>query len=507
MNQELVALPQPASASPSAGLLDAASAGRLVDDVGAAARLVAGWFTEVERPFTGRSTAPLRREIGGVDVDRPLAGLDAVLEEVEQLYLRDAVWFHHPRYVAHLNCPVALPAVVGDLVATAVNSSLDTWDQSAGATFIERRLVDWTAARLGLGPTADGIFTSGGSQSNLQAMLLARGHAVAAQGGDLETALPRLRILASDVSHFSIRKAAAMLGLGRDGVVEVATDDRRRMDLDDLARQLADLEERGLVPMAVVATAGTTDFGSIDPMIGLADLSRASGAWVHVDAAYGGGLVTSTRNRHLLAGIDRADSVTVDFHKTFFQPVASSALLVRDADTLRHVTFHADYLNPHDADADARPNQVDKSLQTTRRFDALKLWFTLRSLGPDRIGEMLDAVLDLADEGWRLLAGLDDFEVLVRPTLSTLVFRWAPPGLDAGTLDRVNRAARERLFATGEAVVAGTRVDGRDYLKLTLLNPATTRDDLITVLDLVRGHAHAALEEVPSNTVPARRAS
>src|SRR5690606_15020480 len=171
-------------------------------------------------------------------------------------------------------------------------------------------------------------------------------------------------------------------------------------------------QRAGLVPMAVVATAGTTDFGSIDPLSAIADACERRSVWLHVDAAYGCGLLVSRRRHGLLAGIGRADSVTVDYHKSFFQPVSSSAVLVRDASTLRHVTYYADYLNPARAAERGIPNQVDKSLQTTRRFDALKLWLTLRVLGADGLGELFDDVIDLATEVWRLLDRDPRFEVL-----------------------------------------------------------------------------------------------
>ena len=478
------------------GLLDAAGAAGYRRRSADVAALLADTLSTVRRPFSGADAAQLRPLVEAVDLDRPLPDDDAVLDEVRRLYLDDAVWFHHPTYVAHLNCPVAVPAVVADQVASAVNSSMDTWDQSAGATFIERHLLRWTAERLGLPPRADGVFTSGGSASNLEALLIARGHTLDTIGGRVPHDLAPLRILASEESHFSVTKAAAVLGLGHDAVVPVRTDHLRRLDVADLVAALTRLEDEGLVPMAVVATAGTTDFGAVDPLDVVADTCRAYGVWLHVDAAYGGGLVTSHRHRHLLDGIGRADSVTVDFHKTFFQPVASSAVLVREPADLRHVTYHADYLNPHDADPDDRPNQVDKSLQTTRRFDALKLWWTLRSMGPDRIGSMLDAVLELAQGAWSLLQADPDFEVRQRPMLSTLVFRYAPAGLAEDALDEVNAAARERLFASGRAVVAGTRVAGRTHLKLTLLNPATTVADIAEVLDLLREHGAAAVRDL-----------
>jgi L-2,4-diaminobutyrate decarboxylase len=267
------------------------------------------------------------------------------------------------------------------------------------------------------------------------------------------------------------------------------------MDPTALAAAADAVQRDGGTVMAVVATAGTTDFGAVDPLPAIADVCEQHGWWLHVDAAYGGGLVTSHRHRHRLDGVSRADSVAVDFHKTFFQPVACSALLVADARSLAAVGYHADYLNPADDDAEDLPHQVGKSLQTTRRFDALKLWLTLRAIGPDRIGEMLDAVLDLAQQGWEILERLDDFEVVCRPSLSTLVFRWRPAGLDEQTASRVNRAARHRMFGEGAALVASTRVGGRDHLKVTLLNPLATVDDLLAMLEAVRRHARAALAD------------
>ncbi|MEU6332174.1 aspartate aminotransferase family protein [Streptomyces sp. NPDC047049] len=477
------------------------------------------------RPFTGITVDDLAPAVMGVDLDAPLHDAAAALDELEEVYLRDAVYFHHPRYLAHLNCPVVIPALVGEAVLSAVNSSLDTWDQSAGGTLIERRLIDWTAERIGLGEAADGIFTSGGSQSNLQAMLLARDEACRRaltadgapsaklftpfeQGGPPATrrtdVLPRLRILTSECSHFSIRKSATLLGMGAEAVLTVPVDEHKRMRTDSLAAELARCHRDGLIPMAVVATAGTTDFGSIDPLPEIAGLCAGYGAWMHVDAAYGCGLLVS-RRRALLTGIERADSVTVDYHKSFFQPVSSSAVLVRDRATLQHVTYHADYLNPRRM-AEARiPNQVDKSLQTTRRFDALKLWLTLRIMGAHAVGELFDDVIDRAAEAWKLLHDDPRFSVVVQPQLSTLVFRYVPgTDQDPELGDRVNLHAREALSASGDAIVAGTVVDGRHHLKFTLLNPETTVEDIATVLDLIAEHAGTFLAEQPRPALSAR---
>ena len=450
---------------------------------------VAAKLATTTKQFTGVGVDALSHRIDAIDLDKPLLDTSAVLDELEDVYLRDAVYFHHPRYLAHLNCPVVIPAVLGEAVLSAVNSSLDTWDQSAGGTLIERKLIDWTTARIGLGPVADGVFTSGGTQSNLQALLLAREEAKADNLADL-------RIFASEVSHFSVRKSAKLLGLGADAVVSVPVGADKRMQTVALARELERCARDGLVPMAVVATAGTTDFGSIDPLPEIAELCEQYGAWMHVDAAYGCGLLASLKYRDRIEGIERADSVTVDYHKSFFQPVSSSAVLVRDAATLRHATYHAEYLNPRRMVQERIPNQVDKSLQTTRRFDALKLWMTLRVMGADGIGELFDEVCDLAAEGWRLLAADPRFDVVVEPSLSTLVFRYIPAAVtDPAEIDRANLYARKALFASGDAVVAGTKVGGRHYLKFTLLNPETTVEDMSVVLDLIAGHAEQYLGE------------
>ncbi|ADX71632.1 PLP-dependent enzyme, glutamate decarboxylase [Pseudarthrobacter phenanthrenivorans Sphe3] len=479
-------------------LLNARNSPRYVAQVLQGVTAVATKLERTTRPFTGAGPSELKARVGAVDLETPLPDTAAALQELEEVYLRDAIYFHDAKYAAHLNCPVVIPALVGEAVLSAVNSSMDTWDQSAGATMIERRLIDWTAERLGLGSDSDGIFTSGGSQSNLQALLIARNHAVARLRQDpsrrslrLPALLDTLRIFTSEDSHFSIQKSASMLGLGFDAVVTVPCTPDHRMDPSALAGALAQARALGLTPMAVVATAGTTDFGAVDPLAELAVPARTHGAWFHVDAAYGGGLMVSGRYRHLLDGTRLADSVTVDFHKTFFQPVSSSALLVSDRSMLRHITYYADYLNPESAALAEIPNQVDKSIQTTRRFDALKLWLTLRIMGPDAIGALFDEAIDLAARVGSLLARDDDFELAAPPQLSTLVFRYRPR-LDNGerlsedAADALNPAIRAAVFASGEAVVAGTKVAGRHYLKFTLLNAEATLEDIAGIISLLR---------------------
>lgn len=482
--------------APLPALLSAATAGSYARTLHAVVDDVARRVAAADQPFSGASRAHLQALVDAVDLDGPGAGTDAALAEAGTLYAEHAVWFHHPAYAAHLNCPVALPAVAAEAFLAAVNTSVDTYDQSAVATLMERRLVAWTAGRVGYA-AGDGVFTSGGTQSNLQALFLAREHALSAALGTSRPGLrrgdvlPRLRVLATASSHFSVHKSALLLGLADDAVVTVGADDRGRMDPDALAAALVDVARAGDQVMAVVATAGTTDRGCIDPLEPLADLCDAAEVWLHVDAAYGCGLLVSPTRRHLLAGIERSRSVTVDYHKAFFQPVSASALLVREPADLAPVAWHADYLNPLE---NAEPNQVDKSLQTTRRFDALKLWTTLRALGPDAVGRLVDQVLDLAAAVHADLAGDPELRVLAPTELSTVLFRYEPAGLDPAAADALVPLVRRVLFESGRALVTKTVLDGRPCLKLTLLNPATTLDDVRRLLDLVRAAAQALLE-------------
>jgi L-2,4-diaminobutyrate decarboxylase len=479
-------------------LLTNATADQYRQMVHATVDRIADRVERVEHPTTDTPAAELRRRVRAVDLDQAPLGTDAALVELDDLFVREAVWFHDPGYLAHLNCPVALPAVAAESVLAAVNPSVDTWDQSRIGTEIERHVIEWAASRIGFAD-GDGVFTSGGSQSNLQALLLAREATAAQHAGAQHTdghrAQPPLHpvVFATAESHFSVRKSAHVLGLPADAVVDVATDPSGRMLPDALATAIVRTRRAGRTPMAVVATAGTTDRGVIDPLQAIADVCDLEDVWLHVDAAYGCGLLVSPTRRHLLDGIERARSVTADFHKSFFQPVSSSALVVRDPRDLRRASWHADYLNPEDA---TEPNQVDKSLQTTRRFDALKLWATLRATGADGIGRAFDAVIDLTEATHALVAAHQDL-VLVAPTqLSTVLFRFQPEGMSDAEADALVGPLRAALLAEGRVLIAKTVIDGRPCNKLTLLDPDTTTTQMQAAL----AHVVATAEQLARTT-------
>ncbi|WP_267382680.1 MULTISPECIES: aspartate aminotransferase family protein [unclassified Sphingomonas] len=451
------------------------------------------------RCFSGATPQDIAAAIAAIEVcpDEGI-GIEAAIARVADLVLSQSVVVSDPDCLGHLHCPPLIPGIAAELMIGATNQSMDSWDQAPAATYLEQHVIEWLAALAGMGDEADGIFTSGGTQSNFMALLLARNLFGQAQGWRIRReGMPadaqRLRILCSDVAHFSVQQSAAILGLGERAVVTVPTDARKRMDPAALAATIAALRADGLLPFLVVATAGTTDFGSIDPIAAIADICADETLWLHVDAAFGGGLLLSDRHRHLLDGIGRADSVTVDFHKLFYQPISCATFLVRRRGDFDAIHLHADYLNPEENVEAGVLDLVGKSIQTTRRFDGLKPFLTMQALGRRHLAAMIDTTIALAAEVATMIEGDDALELVAAPTINALVFRFAPAGADADALDHANREIRRRLLHQGRVLLAGTKVDGRSYLKLTMLNPRTQPEGVRAILDAVTGMGHGLL--------------
>jgi L-2,4-diaminobutyrate decarboxylase len=314
--------------------------------------------------------------------------------------------------------------------------------------------------------------TMGGTASNLLGLLLARDRA----GTDVRRdGLPanRWRIAASATSHDSVRRSAALLGLGTEAVIGVPTEPDGTMSVEALHELTA-----GEDVIAIVGTAGTTDLGAIDPLDALADRAAELGAWFHVDAAVGSGLMLSDTHRHRLSGIERAQSITADLHKLWWMPFGASALLVPDVGVLRAVHHASVYLNRPEDEAEGQLNLVGRSLDTSRRFDAFKVLVALRTYGRRQLGAMVDTVLDLTQYAGEAIRARPELELVAPPHTVMVAFRVA--GDDAR-----NIAVHRALFASGEAVIGRTTVDGRVALKLTLLNPQTAREQVDALLDLV----------------------
>jgi len=434
-----------------------------------------GWHAAEE------STTPRRSALG-----EP-AGAVAALTDVVRLFAAGSVDPADPRCAAHLHCPPLALAVAADLAASALNPSLDSWDQAPLATTLESTVIAELADLAGYPRTAGGVVTTGGSESNLLGLLLAREHAVRSAHGTsaVRTGLPpgRYRIFGSAVTHFSVHRAAGLLGFGEDAVVPVRTGRDHRLDPAALDEALRSARANGELPVAIVATAGTTDLGAIDPLPEIAALAKQHGTWLHVDAAYGGGALFSTALAPELAGLEHADSIGLDLHKLGWQPVAAGVFLTADTTNLAALARRAEYLNPADDEEAGYTSLLGRSLRTTRRPDALKIAVTLRALGREGLGALVDRCAALASHAASSVTKEPALELYQQPVLTTVAFRYRASA-DADS-DAVNARLRRALLAAGAAVVGRTEIDGRVWLKLTLLNPDATEAQVDALLAAV----------------------
>jgi L-2,4-diaminobutyrate decarboxylase len=448
-------------------------------------------YSDTKRPFIGKTPAAIEKEIAGImnftGEGRPL---QEVLGEIEGPVLRNSLHISHEKSMAHLHCPPLLPGIIGECIIGTLNQSMDSWDQSTAATYVEEGMVKWLKEAVLYPETSDGVFTSGGTQSNYMGLLLARDSFcklhwdwnVQKQG--LPADFQRLRILCSKDAHFTVKKSASQLGLGEQAVITVKTDEHHRMCMNDVQAVLKRLEEDGMLPFALVATCGTTDFGSIDPLPELASISEEHSLWLHVDAAFGGGLLLTRSHRNKLEGLEKADSMTIDFHKLFYQPISCGAFMLKNRRNFRFLSHHADYLNPEKDEEDGIVNLVTKSTSTTRRFDALKLYLSLKTVGLETFGNMIDHTIELARYTAEYLTGLENIELKNRhPEINTIIFRYQPDTDSGIGLDELNRAIQQSLLHEGKGVIAKTTVDGETFLKLTLLNPRTSEEDIHELMD------------------------
>lgn len=405
----------------------------------------------------------------------------AALADVVRRYAAGSVDPADPACVAHLQPPPLPVAVAADVAISVLNQSLDSWDQAPAGTALEPAVIRSLAALVGYDAgTARGVVTTGGTESLLMGLLLAR---------DRGPAWRRARVLCSAAAHFSVARNAGFLGLGEDSVVVVPTGADHRMDAAGLRTALTAVEADGERPAAVVATAGTTDLGAVDPLREVAAAAHDHGAWLHADAAYGGGALFSRTLAPLLDGVALADSVGLDLHKVGWLPAASGVFLVRDATAFAPLARSVAYLNAADDEEAGYPSLLGHSLRTTRRADAVRIAVVLRALGRDGLGALVDRCHALAAYAASRVRAHDDLELRADPVLTTVVFRHLGG-------DLVNARARRALLASGRAVVGRTEIDGAVWLKLTLLNPHATEADIDRVLDLVRVAAGEVTAEV-----------
>ncbi len=459
------------------------------DAIDQSTKAVVEWLKQPEM-YQGKTVEQLRERIN-LEFSSEGLGNQAAIERAVEYFLKDSLSVHHPQCVAHLHCPSLVISQAAEVFINATNQSMDSWDQSPSATIMEVKLVEWLREQVGFAAGDAGVFTSGGTQSNLMGLMLARdafferqGHSVQQNGltGDLS----KLKVFCSENAHFSVQKNMALMGLGYRSVTLVKTDEFSRMDMNDLSDKLAQAKANGEQVMAIVATAGTTDAGAIDPLAEIAALAAKENIWVHVDAAWGGALLLSEKYRHYLDGLELVDSVTLDFHKQFFQTISCGAFLLKDARHYQLMRYQAAYLNSDFDEEHGVPNLVSKSLQTTRRFDALKLWMGLEALGKKQYAEIIDNGVTLAQNVAQFVTEQPSLELVMKPQLASVLFRFRPEQGDMAFVALLNQRIGDALLASGAANVGVTEADGVTCLKLTLLNPTVNLEDVKILLASVK---------------------
>jgi aromatic-L-amino-acid/L-tryptophan decarboxylase len=363
-----------------------------------------------------------------------------------------------------------------------------SWRSAPSGTEIEHLVVNWMKQMLGYPADAAGLLVSGGSMANFAGLAAARSaKAPVNVVRDGMSALgTRMCVYVSEEGHFSITKAAGMLGIGEANLRQVKTDQALRIDLADLERQVQDDRAAGHLPFCVVANAGTTATGAFDPLGGLAEFAHRHNLWLHVDAAYGGFAALAPSARHLFARIAEADSVALDPHKWLYGPMGCGCVLYKDPETARSAFSHdADYIRRIGLVRDEAFAFWDYGPELSRPFRALDLWLLIKYAGAEALAEAVEGNIACARHLEALVAASPDFEMLAPVELSIFCFRYRPKDFE-GDLDALNEQTLVRLQREGSSYLSNASIGGQFALRGCVLNYRTTLDDMQTLLDDVR---------------------
>jgi aromatic-L-amino-acid decarboxylase len=452
--------------------------------------------------------------------DEPLpvegVGADELFRRFEREIVPHAMNIPSPRYYGLFN-PTPLPvAVWADALASAINQNGAAWRNSPSGSVVESRVLRWLCEIVGYGAGSFGTLTSGGSEANLIALKCARDRAAdfVRDRGMRAGALPAGRhtshaaaatagnmiVYASEQCHYSFVKSVDILGLGRENLRKVATDERFHIRTDALRREIERDLEAGNLPVCIAGAAGATSTGIIDPLDELADIATEYKLWFHVDGAYGATLALSEKYRHRLRGIERADSVTIDPHKWMFVPFAAGAVLVRDGGRVLRDAFDItpEYLSEERGGGEDVPFDFFRYGQLgTRRFNALKIWFALKTLGTRGYAEIIERQIELADYFAARVAALEEFEQVGEVETAVCCLRFLPPQMraaDGAELDALQRELQQRIERSGEAWFSTTVLDGRRALRVNVNSFLTERRHIDDLLELLRRESREVLK-------------
>jgi aromatic-L-amino-acid decarboxylase len=442
--------------------------------------LLLHWKSLPDEPVGRRATGAAMKAL--LDEAPPENGLgfEQAFSDFRERVASYAMRLNHPRFLAFIPSAPTLYSTIADFLVSGTNYFCGVWIEAAGAAQVERTVLGWFRRLLGMPNETRGIITTGGSEANLTALVAAR---EVLRHEDRHRAVLYL----SDQRHGSMDRAARIIGLRQNRVRLIRTTTDFRMDARALEEEIARDREQGLVPWVVSANAGATNTGTIDPLKEIAAISRAQSTWYHIDAAYGWPAVLSPEGNDLLAGIDQADSATLDPHKWFAQPFECGCVLVRNGKRLEDA-FHIrpDYMQ----DVTGEPDEInfaDHGLSLTRRFRALKIWLSVRTLGLAWFRKLVERSCRLADLAQCLLESAGCFEIVCPRQLSIVCFRYRPADrtLNVQELDALNLALVEDLRLSGRGFISSTKLNGHVALRFCFVNWRTTAGDIEEIVNLL----------------------
>lgn len=439
-----------------------------------------------DRPVGRCATSAQMRALLGEPPPEMGTAFAEVLQEFREKVAPFAFRPHHPRFLAFIPTAPSWVSVLDDWLCAGLNYFAGVWLEAAGPTQVELQVLDWFKELLGYPAEAQGLLTGGGSEANLTALVVARNRLAWEDRG-------RAVLYVSVERHWSVDRAAMVLGLHPSQVRVVACDAAQRLDVGALSAALQTDRQARRLPWAVVASAGTTNTGAVDPLLSLAQVCQQECLWLHVDAAYGWPAILVEEGRDLLRGIELADSITLDPHKWFAQTFEAGGLLIRAGQLLPETfALRPDYLQDVTADP-AAVNFADRGIALTRRFRALKIWLSIKVLGLSWFRRLVQRCLDLAEYSEQSLEALANFEMLCPRGLSIVTFRWHPPEISADALDSLNLRLAQAIRSSGQAFLSTTRIDGKAALRLCFINWRTTSGDVDAVIELLRSEAKKLL--------------
>ena len=422
--------------------------------------------------------------------------LDDILDDFERLIIPGVTHWNHPGFFAYFSVTASAPGILAEMLMSTLNVNAMLWKTSPSATELELRTLDWLRQLLGLGDGWFGLINDTASISTLLALAAAREAKpelqIRERGMAGRTDLPRLRVYTSAHSHSSVDKAVLTLGIGHENVVHIPTDDEFRMRVDALESAVAEDRARGYLPLATVATVGTTSTTSIDPVPAIAALCKREAMWLHVDGSYGGVAAVVPELRHVLDGVEHADSLVVNPHKWLFTPIDLSAMFTKRPDVLRRAfSLVPEYLVTREQNDVV--NLMDYGVQLGRRFRALKLWMVIRAFGADGLAARLRQQLEMAREFASWVDAAPDWERVAPVPFSLVCFRYAPANTSEPERDAANAAILEHVNASGRAYISHTKLNGRYVLRLAIGNLRTEPRHVAAAWHLLRDAAIAAI--------------